>query len=89
MLPPILFDAGYYVEKTKFFRNTTTIFIFAVLGTFVSALTFAAALYIISHMFFLYDLTVLDSLIFGSLISATDPVATLGIFHAMAVDDSI
>ena len=34
-------------------------------------------------------MTVLDALVFGSLISATDPVATLGIFHAMQVDDNI
>jgi sodium/hydrogen exchanger 8 len=89
MLPPILYDAGYYVEKTKFFKNGATILIFAVLGTFISAFVFAGCLYAVSHVFEVYDLSLLDSFIFGSLISATDPVATLGIFNAMNVDDNI
>jgi hypothetical protein len=83
MLPPILYDAGYYAEKTRFFKNMPTIIVFAVFGTFVSAFVFAGLLYLCCNLFELYDLSVLDALIFGSLISAVDPVATIGIFNAL------
>jgi sodium/hydrogen exchanger 8 len=89
MLPPILYDAGYYVEKTRFFKNGSVIFVFAVLGTFVSAMVFAVGLYLVANLFDIYDVSWLESFIFGSLISATDPVATLGIFNSMNVDDNI
>ena len=36
-----------------------------------------------------YPLTLLDALVFGALISATDPVATLAIFHALDVDQTL
>ena len=32
LLPPIIFDAGYHFEKKRFFRNFSTILIFAIVG---------------------------------------------------------
>lgn len=35
------------------------------------------------------DLTVIDCLVFGALISATDPVTVLAIFHSLHVDPKL
>lgn len=72
--------------KANFFRNIGTITLFAVLGTVVSAVMIGIGLYVLGNYGLSYPLTLLHSLIFGSLISAVDPVATLAIFNSLKVD---
>ncbi len=81
LLPPIVFDAGYSMKRTNFFRNMYSILMFAVVGTVIStfiigyliwALAKAGAIDISSE-------SVLDPLIYGALISSIDPIATLAI----------
>jgi hypothetical protein len=79
LLPPIIFDAGFNITKTHFFHNLGTLTLFAVLGTVVSTLVIGFSLYAAANI----GLVTLDtdspreSLMFGALISAVDPVATL------------
>lgn len=81
LLPPIIFEAGFTLKRRNFFRNMTSILMFAVLGTVVSTLVVAFGLYGLAQV----DIVPLDKesplecLMFGSLISAVDPVATLAI----------
>jgi len=82
LLPPIIFEAGYSLEKKQFFENIGAICLFAFGGTIISAfvvgmLTFwFAQLGIIHHV---DKNNPMEALLFGSLISAVDPVATLSI----------
>lgn len=82
LLPPIIFEAGYSLEKKQFFENIGAICLFAFGGTIISAfvvgmLTFwSAQLGIIHHV---DKNNPMEALLFGSLISAVDPVATLSI----------
>eukprot|EP00743_Colponemidia_sp_Colp-15_P009274 GILK01010133.1.p1 GENE.GILK01010133.1~~GILK01010133.1.p1 ORF type:complete len:715 (-),score=47.94 GILK01010133.1:101-2245(-) len=89
LLPPIMFDAGFSLKKSSFFSNIGSIFVFAVLGTIVSALVFALLLWFLGLISVSYDLSIIDSLMFGSLIAAVDPVATLAIFQALDVDPKL
>ncbi|XP_059474261.1 sodium/hydrogen exchanger 8 [Neocloeon triangulifer] len=86
LLPPIIFESGYNLHKGNFFQNIGSILVFAILGTLVSALVVGAGVYMLGVAEVAYRLTFVESLAFGSLISAVDPVATVAIFHALDVD---
>ncbi|GLE06288.1 hypothetical protein PINS_up015535 [Pythium insidiosum] len=81
LLPPIIFEAGYSLHRKRFFSNFNTILLFAVLGTMVSTfiigfLTFYAGKW---GWISIDTSSPLEALLFGALISAVDPVATLSI----------
>eukprot|EP00943_MAST-04B_sp_MAST-4B-sp1_P000905 g905.t1 len=88
LLPPIIFEAGYTLNKKGFFSNFTTIMMFAVVGTLIS--TFIVALFMwglaAAKAIPLEGHTPLEALLFGALISAVDPVATLAIMGAKEIN---
>lgn len=81
LLPPIIFEAGYSLKKKEFFANFWTVALFAVAGTIVSAFIIGYAVYFCGYIGLLnVDSTnPMEALLFGALISAVDPVATLSI----------
>jgi len=82
LLPPIIFDAGYHFEKKRFFRNFSTITLFALVGTIISAFTVGFIMFGCTKLGIIKNIdgeSILESMMFGSLISAVDPVATLSI----------
>lgn len=89
IIPPIMFDAGYSSNKQKFFNNIGSILMFAVVGTIIATLVFGLLIYAVCNFFGLYEFTITESLLFGSLISAVDPVATIAIFEAAKVDTTL
>lgn len=88
LLPPIIFHAGYSMKKRFFFRNIGAILTFAFVGTTISTFTVAGITYGVTQMFshLAEKFTFLDTLRFGALISATDPVTILAIFTDLHVD---
>ncbi|XP_013381445.1 sodium/hydrogen exchanger 8 isoform X2 [Lingula anatina] len=86
LLPPIIFESGYNLHKGNFFQNFGSILVFAVIGTFISAMIIGGGVYLLGLAQVAYKLSLVESFAFGSLISAVDPVATLAIFHALDVD---
>ncbi|XP_071959246.1 sodium/hydrogen exchanger 8-like [Antedon mediterranea] len=83
VLPPIIFESGYSLHKGNFFQNLGSILVFAVFGTFISAMVIGGGVYLLGQAGVAYELSMVESLAFGSLISAVDPVATLAIFSAL------
>lgn len=83
LLPPIIYDSGYNMRKGHFFNNVGSIMIFAVFGTIISAIVIGIFLWVFRLLPFL------DAMIYGSLLSAVDPVATLAIFAALDVDPTL
>ena len=90
LLQPIIFEAGFTLSKSHFFSNLATILLFAVVGTLASTFCIGQAIYSLGSSGIFrssprgtHDAldfgTPLDSYLFGALISATDPVATLSI----------
>ena len=79
LLPPIIFHAGYSMKKKYFFRNIGSIFAFAFVGTAISTFTVGGVMYGVTQFTpSLQNVTFIDNLHFGALISATDPVTVLG-----------
>lgn len=82
LLPPIIFEAGYSLDRKGFFENIGAITLYAMFGTIISTFTigflcfYAAKIGLVSNI---DDKNPMEALLFGSLISAVDPVATLSI----------
>lgn len=88
LLPPIMFQAGFSMRASTFFRNIITINSFAIFATiiasFIFSFIFAYGASLTPHNF-----SYLDSLHFGCFMSAIDPVATIAIFKSLSVNDKI
>ncbi|NXK87024.1 SL9A9 protein, partial [Formicarius rufipectus] len=95
LLPPIIFHAGYSLKKRHFFRNLGSILTYAFLGTAISCIVIGLTMYgFVKAMVHLgqlkqWEFHFTDCLFFGSLMSATDPVTVLAIFHKLHVDTDL
>ncbi|WVO18112.1 sodium/hydrogen exchanger 3 [Cryptococcus depauperatus] len=90
LLPPIILNSGYELKQENFFRNFALILTFAFLGTFISAVGIGIIVYIWSFLGLEgLKFTLLECLIFGSTLSATDPVTILAIFNTAKVDPKL
>uniref|UniRef100_A0A3B4AYH9 Sodium/hydrogen exchanger n=1 Tax=Periophthalmus magnuspinnatus TaxID=409849 RepID=A0A3B4AYH9_9GOBI len=91
LLPPIIFHAGYSLKRRHFFRNMGSILAYAFLGTVISAFIIGLLMYgtvtLMKHVGHLAgEFFFTDCLFFGAIVSATDPVTVLAIFHELQVD---
>jgi NhaP-type Na+/H+ or K+/H+ antiporter len=86
-LPLILFPGAYYLDANTFLQGWefTMILLHAFLGTILSALATGFILWAAAPVF-AFPLSIFDSLAFGSLLSATDPVAVLAVFDQIKVN---
>lgn len=90
LLPPIILDAGYFLPIRAFTENLGTILVFAVVGTlwnafFIGGMMFAVCQVDVTAQFKQVDL--LSCLLFGSIISAVDPVAVLAVFEEIHINE--
>ncbi|KAK0200792.1 sodium/hydrogen exchanger [Desarmillaria ectypa] len=90
LLPPIILNSGYELKQENFFRNFGSILTFAFFGTFISAVGVGVLVYIYSFLGLeSLEISLLECLIFGSTLSATDPVTILAIFNQYKVDPKL
>ncbi|VTJ84598.1 Hypothetical predicted protein [Marmota monax] len=91
LLPPIVLESGYFMPTRPFFENIGSILWWAGLGALVNALGIGLSLYLVCQVraFGLSDISLLENLLFGSLISAVDPVAVLAVFEEARVNEQL
>eukprot|EP01135_Chromosphaera_perkinsii_P002938 Nk52_evm49s230 gene=Nk52_evmTU49s230 len=82
LLPPVIFWSGYQVYRDDFYTEMKAILVFAIFGTIISVFIIGVPL----HYSGIAGLGLAEALMFGSLISAVDPVATLAVFGSLGVD---
>ena len=85
LLPPIIFEAGYNMDSGAFFASIWPTMFFAFIGTFLSTFVVGGVLWCAGQYGLCYPMSLLASLTFGSIISATDPVTVLAVFSALGV----
>ncbi|KAI3355302.1 hypothetical protein L3Q82_018154 [Scortum barcoo] len=91
-LPPIIFHGAYTLNQKRFVKNLGSILTFAFLGTIISCATIGACVYGFTRLMVLLgqaadgDFFLTDCLLFGAIISATDPVSVLGLLSELRVD---
>ncbi|MGM8937667.1 cation:proton antiporter [Psychrobacter glaciei] len=88
MLSMLLFAAALHVNISDLKRYKLPIGILAGIGTIVSSLLIATALYFMLPLFD-FGLPFLWCLLFGALISPTDPIAVMGILASAGAPKSI
>ncbi|XP_003371541.1 sodium/hydrogen exchanger 3 [Trichinella spiralis] len=81
LLPPIVFEAGYFMPNRAFFDNLGTILCYAVLGTIWNSLTIVSLTGL-----FCVSTPLLHVMLFASLISAVDPIAVLVVFEEIHIN---
>ena len=86
LLPPIIFQAALSIDKKAFRRDLFPILTLAIFGTGFSALGIGIITFKVSHWGTGAALPLLDSLLFGAIMSSIDPVATLSILASVGVD---
>lgn len=89
LLPPILFNSGYQLQRELFYRHLSPIALFSVGGTALSAFGAGGFLWLLSSRGWLGDAfepTPLELLTFGALIAATDTVSVVGVLQRKRVD---
>ncbi|XP_075418686.1 sodium/hydrogen exchanger 4 [Tenrec ecaudatus] len=91
LLPPIVLEGGYFMPTRPFFENFGSILWWAGLGALINAFGIGLSLYLICQIkvFGLSDVNLLQNLLFGSLISAVDPVAVLAVFEEARVNEPL
>lgn len=89
LLPPIILDAGYFLPTRHFMDNIGTILVFAVVGTLWNAFFVGGMMYGVCQIegAQLATVDLLSCLLFGSIVSAVDPVAVLAVFEEIHINE--
>ncbi|MEJ2718641.1 MAG: sodium:proton antiporter [Deltaproteobacteria bacterium] len=85
-LPGLLFEAAFHIEFKQFWRNRLIIHSLALPGVVASmALTALILTPVAQTLHLVQDFTWDHALVFGAIISATDPIAVIAIFKTLGV----
>ncbi|ONK68420.1 uncharacterized protein A4U43_C05F11320 [Asparagus officinalis] len=79
-------QSGFSLSPKPFFSNFGAIVTFAIFGTFIASIVTGMLVYLGGLVFLVYKLPLVECLMFGALISATDPVTVLAIFQELGTD---
>lgn len=79
LLPPLLFEAAFYLDWSQLRRDFSVIAVLATLGVALSAGVTAVGMHYLAHWQWL------GALVFGVLIAATDPVSVIATFKEAKV----
>ncbi|MED6131193.1 Sodium/hydrogen exchanger 6 [Stylosanthes scabra] len=78
--------SGFSLAPEPFFSNFGAIITFAIFGTFLASVVTGVLVFIGGFVHLVYGLPFVECLMFGALISATDPVTVLSIFQELGTD---
>ncbi|CAG5896018.1 unnamed protein product [Menidia menidia] len=91
-LPPIIFYGAYTLNQKRFIENLGSVLTYAFLGTLISCICIGACVYGCTRLMVLLgqaadgEFLLTDCLLFGAIMSATDPVAVLALLSDLRVD---
>jgi len=89
LLPPIIFHEGFSLDKATFFKNIGTILLFAFCGTLISCLIFAIIIYFSSFLEIIKEISFVEAIMFGGLISCVDSELILFLFKKFNSNSSL
>ena len=89
VLPGLLFEAAYQMHFAEFWRARLSILTLAVPGVIVATFLTALLLWWGVNLLAPDSFAFIAALVFGALISATDPISVLAIFRTLGVDSRL
>ncbi|KAK0401327.1 hypothetical protein QR680_015719 [Steinernema hermaphroditum] len=88
LLPPIIFESGYFMPNRALFENLDSVMLFAIVGTIWNTIAIGGSLYLLGQFnLFSVPFSAFEILLFASLISAVDPVAVIAVFEEIHVNE--
>ncbi|TVU05293.1 hypothetical protein EJB05_48451, partial [Eragrostis curvula] len=75
-----------FLPSKPFFSNFGAIVTFAIMGTFMATVIAGLLVYLSGLIYIVYRLPLVECMMFGALVSATDPVTVLTIFQELGTD---
>ncbi len=89
-LPGLIFEAAFHIEFNQLWRNRLAVASLALPGVVAAtALTTIILTPMASSLYFVKSFTWEHALVFGALISATDPIAVIAIFRNLGVPNRL
>ncbi|KAM0873531.1 hypothetical protein ACQ4PT_038005 [Festuca glaucescens] len=79
-------ESGFSLAPKPFFSNFGAIITFAIVGTFIASIVTGVLVYLAGLIHLVYRMPLIESMMFGALVSATDPVTVLSIFQELGTD---
>lgn len=79
LLPTLIFESAYNINARRMVEDTVPILLLAVVGLLISTVIIGLSLFYVLPVFGL-EVPLIITLLFGALISSTDPVAVLALF---------
>lgn len=90
LLPPIIFQSGYNIDKQVFFGNFGAITTYAFIGILISTIIISWGSFLIStYEIAPWELTLTEAFAFGIFISSTDPVSVLPLLQRVKIDNNL
>ena len=89
LLPPIMFQVGFSMNASTFFRNIGTINAYAIGGTLLASALYGTVVYFGIYYTTSIPYSFMEWLQLGWIVSAIDPVATMSIFKSLKVNEKI
>ncbi|KAG7339056.1 sodium/hydrogen exchanger [Nitzschia inconspicua] len=88
LLPPILFNSGYQLQRELFYRHFSPIALYSCVGTCIAAVGSGGFLILMKQWGLMgdFDPSNLELMTFGALIAATDTVSVVGVLQRKRVD---
>lgn len=89
LLPPIIFEAALSADKTQLRKRRLPILLFAIAGTFLSALIITLIVFLAStYIPHVPLLSFMECLLFGTVVSSVDPVTILSVLKSVEVPET-
>lgn len=88
MLSFLLFAGAIHVDIQKLKKQMTSVITFSTIGIVISTFTVAALLYVVTGLMAI-EVDFIYCLLFGALISPTDPIAVLGILKEAKIPETL
>jgi len=86
VLPGLLFEAAFQIHFGEVWRSRASILVLAVPGLVLVTFLTAVVLWWGVNAFMPGSISFIESMVFGALISATDPISVLATFRTLGVD---
>jgi len=84
-LPILLFEAAFHLQYSELKANAGPVLFLAVPGMLLAAVVTGAGLFLLSDAAGVGTLTLPVALLFGAMISATDPVSVIALFRELGI----
>jgi monovalent cation:H+ antiporter, CPA1 family len=86
LLPPLLFEASFHLDWTRFRRDAPLTFLLAVPGPIIATTITATLTMVLLRAFGWESFGWTEAFLLGAIVSPTDPVSVLSLFRALDVD---